>query len=161
MLASCVAEPGAPTSAIPLRPSDVTLDGTLDVLDDAPLDGPFLDSGVDSGLDSGFDAPIDGGGEAGITCGGGVSCDPATQDCCASPGGGGLACVAKGTCGGIPITCSSAASCPSGDVCCFNFGGGGATCAPSCGGIQLCAVDAECRPPLRCQPLIAGFRVCR
>ena len=137
-------------------PADVKSDVSSDVTVDAPID-----TAIDAAIDSGVDAPFDSGGETGILCGGLAACDPGAQDCCVSPSSGSFACVPKGTCGGIPISCSSAASCPTGDVCCFGFGGGGATCTTSCGGIQLCALDAECAPLLRCRPAIAGFRVCQ
>lgn len=135
---------------------DVNIDSGVDSTIDSDLDSGF-DGGFDSGIDTGTDAPVD----TGILCGF-TSCDPATQVCCASFGGS-LACVTKGTCGGIPIDCSSSASCPSGDVCCLDIVGGApkATCVASCPGFQLCATDAECTPPRACRPLIGPYRSCR
>jgi len=49
-----------------------------------------------------------------------VACaaNAATEICCA--GFGTFACTSPGLCVGTPITCSSAASCKTGEVCCFN-----------------------------------------
>ena len=115
---------------------------------------------IDSGVDTG--PPTDGGIHCGPT---GVDCDPSTEECCAMFGGA-FSCVTKGTCGGFPISCSSAASCPPGDVCCLELGGpgggGSASCTPGfCPGIQLCETTAECPPGTRCRRLFGGYRSCR
>jgi hypothetical protein len=139
---------------IDTAPDVIEIDTTPDVIE--------FDSGIEVGFDTGIDGgPIDGGIHCGPT---GVDCDPATQECCAMFGGS-FSCVAKGTCGGFPLSCSSAASCPTGDVCCLEFGGGGtgsASCTPGfCPGIQLCATSAECPTGTRCRRLFGGYRSCR
>jgi hypothetical protein len=126
--------------------------------------GITFDSDIDTGIvfDSAFDTGFDGGPvEGGIVCGP-TTCNAATEICCA--GFGTFSCTSPGLCVGTPLSCSSAASCKTGNVCCFNGGFGGtasATCAPFCPGIQLCAVDAECRPPQTCRPVFGGYRICR
>lgn len=78
-------------------------------------------------LDSGS-PPVDAGNDPGIFCGmsGGadVFCAVGTQECCASPNGGGGAfeCRPHGaSCsGGVPINCDDGADCP-GQVCCGVF----------------------------------------
>ncbi|MEO7093752.1 MAG: hypothetical protein ABI175_10915 [Polyangiales bacterium] len=152
---------------------DTRPDGLVDtgVVFDTDFDtGVVFDTDFDTGVifDTDFDtgvifdtridvAPVEGG----ITCGP-TTCNAATEICCA--GFGTFSCTAPGACGGTPLSCSSAASCKSGNVCCFNGGGGAAsaTCQPFCfGGVQLCAGDAECRPPQICRPVFGGFNVCR
>ena len=106
-------------------------------------------SGASGGSSSGAPPPP----PASLTCGM-SSCNTASQDCCDSRAG--LGCVAKGTCMGATLTCTSAGDCPPGDVCCLGgFGPGGpptSSCQMRCGGgggpggggQQLCASDAEC-----------------
>jgi hypothetical protein len=86
-------------------------------------------------------------------------------------GGGGMAsesCVAPGQCQGLSLACSSAATCPGGDVCCAMLGGGGppsAQCSPSCGGgpgaVQICATSAECKMGMQCRTTPIGIKFCR
>jgi hypothetical protein len=118
-----------------------------------------------------------------IACGGG-SCDGATQECCITvgggPGGGGstssaggppsdptmATCTPKGKCGGdIALSCSSAASCVSGQVCCADLSADApaATCQPSCarGDAQLCVSDKDCPMGRTCQDTQVGFKFCR
>jgi hypothetical protein len=117
---------------------------------------PPFDSGFDSGpRDSGFEAGQDGG----VACGPAGACDPSTQVCCANPNTLSFTCIAKGApCGGIPISCSSSASC-GGEKCCLSFGG--PQCQIACFGPQLCQSDGECTPPQRCRPAFGGFSLCR
>ena len=130
---------------------------------DTTPDGIVIDAPVDAIT---FDAPSDAPIEAGVHCGPTATCDGATQDCCAGAGGS-FSCVSKGTCGGIPISCSSAAACPTGESCCFTRPGGGGTagaaCAASCSGAdaQLCATNAECPTGQRCRRIFGGYRICR
>jgi hypothetical protein len=121
-----------------------------------------------------------------ITCGA-VSCDGATQECCITvgggpggPGGGGstssaggppsdptvATCTPKGKCGGdIALSCSSAASCVSGQVCCVDLSADApaAMCQASCprGNAQLCTSDKDCTRGRTCQDTQAGFSFCR
>jgi hypothetical protein len=125
-----------------------------------------------------------------IACGS-TSCDGATQDCCITVGGGGgggsstaggpgggapssAVCTPKGKCDGdIALSCSSTASCASGQVCCANLNADAPTavCQASCGGgggggggggvQQLCASDKDCPMGRRCQDTEAGFKFCR
>ena len=134
-----------------------TFDGGLDT-------GIGFDSGVgfDTAFDVGIDIGIDGGPvDGGIHCGPTATCNPATEICCA--GFGTFACTPPGICVGTPLTCSSAASCKAGDICCFNggLGGGSATCGPTCTGIQLCALDSECKAGTRCRLVFGGYHICR
>jgi hypothetical protein len=121
-----------------------------------------------------------------IVCGG-SSCDAATQECCITVGGGGgggssstaggpggdppstAMCTPIGKCGGdIALSCSSTASCASGQTCCadLNTDAPTAVCQASCGGggggnVQLCASDKECPTGRICQDTRAGFKFCR
>jgi hypothetical protein len=131
--------------------------GTFDtsVEDSFDFDTGELDTGI---IDTGeVDAPPEGG----ILCGT-TYCSSATEECCANITG--LQCVAKGTCTGGTLSCSSSASCGTGQVCCFGGLGGGsptASCQFFCVGIILCATDAECSGSQRCQPAFGGYRTCR
>ena len=101
-----------------------------------------------------------------IRCGS-AECNAATQDCCLGPGGG--TCAGRGACmRGASLSCSSAASCPSGNVCCFRFSGmsGKSTCDSTCSGrgsFQLCDSDSECSGGTRCRDgmLVPGVKTCR
>jgi hypothetical protein len=100
-----------------------------------------------------------------IDCGLGVTCDAATQICCATTQG--ATCTAPNACQGFALVCSSAQSCPNNDVCCVAFSqqGGSAKCqAAPCpqgpGHFQLCAHDSECPNGERCRMGIGGLHVC-
>ncbi len=66
---------------------------------------------------------------------------------------------------GFNVMCTSAQTCPRGQVCCASFsftGGGGGidvACARSCsqGGFQVCATSAECAPGQACTMSPVGF----
>jgi hypothetical protein len=94
----------------------------------------------------------------GIPCGA-STCSPETQECCISTTSGTGSCTLKGDCdGGVAITCSGPASCPSGDVCCATETGGGlggisvACTSMACGGFVICQSNGDCMPPDTCQP---------
>jgi hypothetical protein len=153
------------------------LDGTTSDTGGTTTDGGAKDGTIGSdaiGVDGitpgdAVPPPADGPAPGRISCGPGVTCDAASQECCvAFGGGGGSKCIAKGgACSGAALSCSSAASCPSGDVCCAGRDPSGAitsTCEPTkCSGTeqQICATDAECGPGGRCRDAIGGFRTCR
>jgi hypothetical protein len=109
-------------------------------------------------------APGDAGSRT-IACGA-TACDATREECCAQ--GGGSSCTAIGACtGGIPLSCSSGASCATGDVCCLALGRAGptSTCAANCGavgaGAQLCASNSECAPREQCRAALAGLSICQ
>jgi hypothetical protein len=126
-------------------------------------------SSSSSGSSSGGPA-VDGGSVGPVACG--MTTCTAPQVCCVTrgPSGGSETCVAPGSCMGIALTCSSAQSCPSGDVCCGTVSGGGGTytintsCEASCpmgqGNFQLCASTAECPTGRVCRAGPGGFKIC-
>jgi hypothetical protein len=103
-----------------------------------------------------------------VQCGGqGNYCIAPNLTCCASAGGMGMAATfscapnaAACPAGTAQTTsCSSQASCGSGEVCCRTGGGGGmgggaqsTSCAASCamGSVQVCLTDAECGAGNQC-----------
>ena len=102
----------------------------------------------------------------GLPCGM-TTCNSATQDCCATRGGG--TCIAKGgACdGGVVITCSGPEDCPvSGDICCAEFGGGGGTPSVSCTtmtachGVLLCEKPSDCPDMEMCGMGLEGYKYC-
>ncbi len=106
----------------------------------------------------------------GIPCGT-TNCDPESQTCCLEFMTGTRSCVAKAACndGGLSITCSSPASCPTGDVCCASYSGGGiggakvsCTSPSACMGFELCETKADCPSDEICEmsPFM-GFKICR
>ncbi|MEQ9078692.1 MAG: hypothetical protein RLP09_32800 [Sandaracinaceae bacterium] len=119
--------------------------------------GPITadDGGIDP--DDGGPTALDGGpggggdaGPSGIACGAEV-CDPATQQCCRTRGGGGImeACIASDAmCDGVPATCDGPEDCASGEVCCLSAGAGGGsamcTASDACDGRRACNVMADC-----------------
>lgn len=119
--------------------------------------GPAPSDDAGSGDVDGGPAPADAGssggrdgGSDGIACGAMV-CDPATQQCCRTRGGGGFmeACIARDAmCDGIPAGCDGPEDCAAGEVCCLRAGGGGgsASCTAegSCDGRRACNVMADC-----------------
>src|SRR5579883_1153136 len=131
-------------------------DGGMNNGDGSSSGGDGSSSGSD-GSSTGNDGSSGGdgsssGGDSGsmgtIACGNGMTCNAATEVCCAT-GQGMTSCTPAGQCQGLPIACESAANCSNGEVCCGSFmgGGGGAMCAASCGmgEIQLCAMSTECK----------------
>jgi hypothetical protein len=130
--------------------------------------GGASDAPVSTDSPSGNNEAGPGGGS--IQCGQATTCDPATQECCVSFGGGGDQCIAKGgNCQGVALSCTSASSCPSGDVCCASLQGrlrdGGTlatSCDPQCtqGEVQLCATTAECPQGDDCRRGFGGIRFC-
>jgi hypothetical protein len=109
-----------------------------------------------------------------ISCGG-TTCAAGAQVCCIDPMTGGSDCVAGGSqCQGIPLSCSSGATCGAGQICCFEVdgvAGGAASCVAkgSCGGSPgnaiLCESDAECPQGERCREAPGteefGIKICR
>ncbi len=147
-------------------------------------DSSTTDGGLtgDSGetFDSGDSAVThsDGGATGTIACGMGVTCNAATQVCCATAGMGGggggdaggatASCVAIGACNtGLSVSCEGTDNCSGGDVCCLAEGSAGAssTCEASCGqgSIQLCDMDTDCTAPATCRmsAMFGGLGVCR
>ena len=126
-------------------------------LSGAPPIPPPVGDGGPATLPDGGPAPADAGssggrdgGSDGIACGAMV-CDPATQQCCRTRGGGGFmeACIARDAmCDGIPAGCDGPEDCAAGEVCCLRAGGGGgsASCTAegSCDGRRACNVMADC-----------------
>ena len=110
-----------------------------------------------------------------IACGQ-SSCSGGTQSCCITQAGD-ASCIAKGgQCAGIPLDCTSGASCPGGQVCCLDIQGlPTAACTslaacdsgPSPNGppssVILCDSDAECPQAMRCRdaPGDVGIKFCR
>jgi hypothetical protein len=93
----------------------------------------------------------------GIPCGM-TTCSPETQECCVSTTTGTGSCSPKGECdGGVAVTCSGPASCPSGDVCCATYSGMGlggisvACTSMTCMGFTICQNDSDCTAPDTCQ----------
>lgn len=153
------------------KDASATNDGGIIVQDG----GIILDSGFpppDASpppFDGGPPPPLDAGGPGGpISCGNGV-CNSATETCCVTYNGQSLSqtCTPIGSCQGATFDCSSASSCPPGDVCCAQFSqqSQSASCQPACqGGFQnpqLCASTAECPQGTTCKPTPFGFNVCR
>jgi hypothetical protein len=116
--------------------------------------------------------------EGGIACGLQGACAP-SEECCRGTSASLLAppsmtCVARGSCAGSSLDCSSSAHCGASEVCCFSYatadggaeaGAGGAfgalgqayssSCQSSCPGgdgvhYQLCATSADCPSGQQC-----------
>jgi hypothetical protein len=117
--------------------------------------------------------------EGGITCGLQGACAP-SEECCRGASTNfltppSMTCVAKGSCQGASLDCSSSAHCGASEVCCFAYatpdggaeaGAGGAfgaglnasysaTCQSSCpvgdgAHYQLCASSADCPSGQQC-----------
>lgn len=90
-------------------------------------DQPAIDANGTAAPDSNPNIPDAGpvptDGSVGVSCGA-EECDPATQECCVTQGGGAQACVDTGTCTGESFQCDGIEDCPTaGDVCCFGAGG--------------------------------------
>jgi hypothetical protein len=146
----------------------VEVDGGLPPEDASGLDIAIGD--VVGPPDVGIDSlpPVDAGPPPGIQCGTDI-CNPQTEVCCVTFGGMMIqeSCTDPMSCGGAALTCSSAQSCPMGEVCCgfFMMGNAGSKCEPMCkGGFQnpqLCATDAECPMGQTCKNSPFGFKTCR
>ncbi len=128
---------------------------------DTGTTNPDGSTGVDGGV-IGTDSGTTTGGT--ITCGK-ATCNADTEFCCATQQG--TTCVAKGgQCQGAQLDCSSAKSCPNGEVCCGAFQNQKitATCQQACKGgyqnPQLCEDSSECTPPDTCRPAFGGLMVC-
>lgn len=143
---------------------------------DTTTDGASTDTGTtttDGAVNVDGSTPVepsDGGTvepERTISCGM-DKCSAATEDCCIS-GGAGAACRPRGSCTrGVALSCSSTASCATGQVCCFRASGmgGAATCTTTCSGgretFRLCETDSECNAGTTCRGVGFGsLRSCR
>jgi len=164
--------------------------GGRTTLDDSNIDGSVGQDGGVIGNDSGpigidggpigVDAqppPFDGGPppiDAGppppgpIQCGN-TTCNAQTQVCCVTFNGQNVneTCTAQGQCNGASLSCTSASSCPNGEVCCATLTQQqqSSQCQTQCqGGFQhpqLCASDGECPNGTTCKNSPFGLKVCR
>ncbi len=157
----------------------VGTDGGTTPVDDGGIIIADATSPFDAGLPQPPDASVppsdggiivlDGGGSGPITCGQ-TTCNSSTQVCCVTFSNQQVQdnCVGIGQCqNGITLACTSALSCPPGDVCCASFTqtSSSSQCELKCptgfGNRQLCASTSECQPGLTCQPGFGGLMVCR
>jgi hypothetical protein len=131
-------------------------------------------SGSVGGSTSGGGSGGSSGGVAPISCGA-QSCDPTSQECCVSLGGGGGApmesCGPKGQCmGDVTLNCTGSSNCPNNEVCCLSTRGGmpQARCATRCRGGgggggpsgQLCSTNQDCPMGQQCMMTPFGLGVC-
>jgi hypothetical protein len=83
-----------------------------------------------------------------VACGS-TTCTTSSNECCASPDGGGSCIADNGACtGGVTLACDEAADCSGGAVCCqvLACGTNASSCKATCGtgDFQPCRTDSEC-----------------
>ncbi len=125
------------------------VDGTVE--ETTPGDGSTTETSGDApATDGATDTRMDTAPAPTIKCGS-ASCNPATQVCCGSPGGGGGATCESKTDAGVcaaRFECSNGDTCGPGMKCCAVIGvSSGSQCKASCSGlgeIQLCDSADEC-----------------
>jgi hypothetical protein len=147
-----------------------TDDSSVTPTDDSsviPTDDAIVPGDETTPVADGSVPPTDSGTKPGTIACGMTTCDPKTQECCVTFGGGSTSskCVDTGKCmGGATLACTDSTVCATGEVCCARFGGGGsgAECSKTCMGTRLCSTDSECRMGEKCQTsMFTGLKSCR